>query len=181
MLSLFKLPRGYFPAFFKMLCYVVPVGGRYSVCENGHPDTGCPRVLEKECRGWGGGRVGRLAGVNRNASRRAGRAGREAHAGSHTDGVSCVLGWEHVDEICDVIPGGLAGRLLRLGFGFLRLRGGIDGGCPVIDLLLSDGHDYDDGDVSYLLHVRVPDVHRLHGVGKENRHARKSVRLALPP
>ena len=84
-------------------------------------------------------------------SRRAGRAGREAHAGSHADGVSCVLGWDHFDEIRDVSPGGLAGRLLRLGFGSLRLRGGKDA-----HLLLSDGHDYDDGDVSYLLHVRLP-------------------------
>ena len=90
------------------------------MCENGHTNTGRPRVLGKECLGWGRRRVGRLASVTQNASehmsRRAGRAGREAHAGSHMGGISGLLGWQHFDEIRDVSPGGLAGCLLRLSF-----------------------------------------------------------------
>ena len=111
------------------------------MCDNGPTTTNRPRVLGKEYRGWGRGRMGRLASVTQNAtehmSRRAGRAGREAHAGNHMGDISGVLGWQHFDEICDVSPGGLAGCLLRLSLGSLRLRGGKDA-----HLLLSDGHNY---------------------------------------
>ena len=134
---------------------------------------GCPK---KGCRGRGGGKVGRLAGVTRNAHFKARRSRGPRGSCGHVERL--IRAWEHVDESQDVIPGGFAGRPLRLVFGLLRLRGDIDGGCPFTDLLLFDGHDYDDGDVSYLLHVRVPDVHRPHGEGKENRRAGESVQLA---
>ena len=51
-----------------MFCYVVPVGGRYSVCDNGHTNTKRPRVLGKEYRGWGRRRMGGLASVTQSAT-----------------------------------------------------------------------------------------------------------------
>ena len=123
--------------------------------------------------------MGGLASVTQSATEhmswRAGRAGREVHAGIRVGGILGALGWQHFYEVRDMIPGGLAGRLVRLGFGLLRLRGSKDAH------LLSDGHDHDDGDVSYLLHVRVPGVHLPHDVGKENRHACEPMQLAFPP
>ena len=126
--------------------------------------------------------MGGLASVTQSATEHMswheGRAGREGRAGAptrRTGGIPGALRGQHVYEIHDVIPGGRAGRLMRLAFGVLRVRGSKDAH------LLSDGQNNDDCDVSYLLHVRVPGVHLPHGVGKENRHAGEPMQLATPP
>ena len=123
--------------------------------------------------------MGRLADVTQSVTEhmswRIGRAGREVHAGIRVGGILGALGWQHFYEVHDMIPGGLAGRLMRLAFGLLRVRGSKDAH------LLSDGQNNDDCDVSYLLYVRVPVVHLPHGVGEENRHAGEPMQLAFPP
>ena len=123
--------------------------------------------------------MGRLADVTQSVTEhmswRAGRAGREVHAGIRVGGILGALEWQHFYEIHDVIPGGRAGRLMRLAFGVLRVRGSKDAH------LLSDGQNNDDCDVSYLLHVRVPGVNLLHGVREDNRHAGEPMQLAPPP
>ena len=134
------------------------------MCENGHPVTGRPRVPKEEKSAVAG--EGGSGGVTRNAHYKARRSRGPRGSCGHVERL--IRAWEHIDESQDVILGGFAGRLLRLVFGLLRVRGDIDGGCPFTDLLLFDRHDYDDGEVSHLLHVRLPDVDRLHGEREED-------------
>ena len=132
----------------------------------------------------GGRRASAAQSAVVRASWREGSVDRGARANAPTSRMGgqrisgALRGWRGLggsNEVNDVIPGGCAGRLMRLAFGVLRVRGSKDAH------LLSDGQNNDDGDVSYLLHVRVPGVHLLHGVGKENRYACEPMQVALPP
>ena len=71
-----------------------------------------------------------------------------AWAGNASRGA--LRGWRGLggsNEVHDVIPGGCAGRLMRLPYGELRVRGNKDAHRR------SDGQHNDECDVSYLLHV----------------------------